>query len=90
MGGTKNLKAIHGWLDRAYAKYRFIKSREDHTGGGDGDQLQRELEGLEKDGKSDNGFSEAVCDVFRDCRYYELFDKWYALTSLVNIHSNIS
>jgi len=74
----KSLAAVKGYIERSYEKYRAIRtSRVNHTGGGDGEQLENGIAASLKLGSGEiKKYSEAVVKAFEANGFYDLFDAW--------------
>jgi hypothetical protein len=80
MGGSKISMAICSWFDCAYGPYKYIKASDNHTGGGDSDDLGSELDSIEKEGPTDqHKCSTTTKEHFKSMGWYILFNEWYVI-----------
>ncbi|KAF9504266.1 hypothetical protein BS47DRAFT_1401597 [Hydnum rufescens UP504] len=95
MGGTKSTTAICSWFDHALGHFKYIKSLEDHTGGGNGDDIGDELGSIKKEGHPDlNKCTSLTIEHFKDMGWYDLFNNCCGskadVTKTINLNSTQS
>ncbi|KAF9518943.1 hypothetical protein BS47DRAFT_1358574 [Hydnum rufescens UP504] len=75
MGGVKAAPAICSWFDHELGHFKYIKTLKNHTGGGNGDDIGQELDGIEKEGSDDkHKCSTTVIAHFKEMGWYALFE----------------
>ncbi|KAF8982654.1 hypothetical protein BDQ17DRAFT_1549157 [Cyathus striatus] len=98
--GAVSVEVIRNyWINNAWAKYKAVKEREKHTGGGDGDDATQSAVAISagnKRKKTEAGFSAQVLEEFQNSDIFKIIDAVaYADVDVVreedvNSRSNVS